>query len=221
LLFAAAITAAAVGAMRARRLGPEPAWLSIIALTAAAYWLVHSSVDWFWPYPAITAPVLALLGSACAPALRIAGDVPRGRGRLVLTAGAAVLAISAVPPYLSERYVNSAYDEWRSDPSRAYDDLDRAHALNPLSADPLLAEGAIARANGDRGRAIDAFREAIDIRPEEWASYYNLASLYARRSPRLAREQLALAKQQNPLAPQIPALRERLQEQRNEQRRNQ
>jgi O-antigen ligase/polysaccharide polymerase Wzy-like membrane protein len=211
LLFAAAIIAAAIGALRARRLGPEPAWLSIIALTAASYWLVHSSVDWFWPYPAITAPVLALLGSACAPALRIVGDAPRGRGRLWLTAGAVVLAISAVPPYLSERYVNSAYDEWRSDPSRAYDDLDRAHSLNPLSADPLLAEGAIARANGDRDRAIDAFHQAIDIRPEEWASYYNLARLYARRSPRLAREQLAIAKEKNPLDPQIPALRHRLQ----------
>ncbi len=210
LLFAAAVGAAAVGAIRARRLGPEPAWLSIVAITAAVYWLAHSSVDWFWPYPAITAPVFALLGSACAPSLRTAGDSPAGRGRLWLTAGAVVLAISAVPPYLSERYVNDAYDEWRSDPSGAYDDLDRAHALNPLSADPLLAEGAIARANGDRGRAIDAFHQAIDIRPEEWASYYNLARLYARRSPRLAREQLAIAKQKNPFDPQIPALRRRL-----------
>jgi len=209
LLFAGAIAAAGFGAMRARRLGAEPAWLSIIALTAGAYCLAHASLDWFWPYPAVTAPVLALLGSACAPALRIAGDAPHAHGRRWLTAGAVVLAISAVPPYLSHRYVNDAYDEWRSDPSRAYDDLDRARALNPLSADPVLAEGAIARANGDRARAIAAFRRAAKKLPEEWASHYNLAELYARSSPRLARRELAIAKRQNPYDPEVLALEER------------
>jgi O-Antigen ligase len=203
ILFVAAIGAAGVGAMRARRLGPEPAWLSIIALTAGAYWLAHASVDWFWPYPAITAPVLALLGSACAPALRIVGDAPRGQGRLWLAAGAVVLAISAVPPFLSERYVNAAYGEWQSDPSGAYDDLDRARTFNPLSIEPLLAEGAIARAEGQRRRAIHAYRRAADMRPEEWASFYNLAELYARKSPRLARRQLAIAKQRNPYDLQV------------------
>jgi tetratricopeptide (TPR) repeat protein len=214
LLFAGAIGVAGLGAMRARRLGPEPAWLSIIALTAGVYWLAHASLDWFWPYPAVTAPVLALLGSACAPALRIAGDTAWGHGRRWLTAGAVVLAISAVPPYLSHRYVNDAYDEWRSDPSRAYDDLDRARALNPLSADPVLAEGAIARAKGDRARAIDAFRRAAKKRPEEWASHYNLAELYARSSPRLARRELAIAKRQNPYDPEVLALEERFAESR-------
>jgi hypothetical protein len=209
-LFATAVIAAGVGAVRARRLGPEPALLSVVALTAAAYWLVHSSVDWFWPYPALVAPVFSLLGSACAPALQTGGDALRGRWRLAVTAVVAALAISAVPPFLSERYVNSAYGEWRSDPSRAYDQLHRAQRLNPLSADPLLAEGAIAKANGDRRRAIDAFREAIDVRPEEWASYYNLARLYARESPRLAREQLAIAKEKNPHGPEIAALRREL-----------
>jgi hypothetical protein len=210
VLFAAAVIAAAVGATRARRLGPDPALLSVVALTAATYWLVHSSVDWFWPYPALVAPVFALLGSACAPALRSAGDVHGNRWRLAVTAVVVALAISAVPPFLSERYVNNAYDGWRSDPSRAYDDLDRARSWNPLSADPLLAEGAIAQADGDRRRAIDAFREAIDLRPEEWASYYNLARLFARRSPKLAREQLALAKQRNPYGEEISALRRKL-----------
>jgi O-Antigen ligase len=214
VLFAGAIAAAGFGAMRARRLGPEPAWLSIIALTAGVYWLAHASLDWFWPYPAVTAPVFALLGSACAPALRIAGDTAWGHGRRWLTAGAVVLAISAVPPYLSHRYVNDAYDEWRSDPSRAYDDLDRARTMNPLSAHPVLAEGAIARANGDRARAIDAFRRAAKKLPEEWASHYNLAELYARSSPRRARLELAIAKRQNPYDPEVLALEERFAEQR-------
>jgi tetratricopeptide (TPR) repeat protein len=210
LLFAGAIGGAAVGAVRARRLGPDSALVSIVALTAAAYWFAHASLDWFWPYPAVTAPVLALLGSACGPALRGGSPTARGRGRGLLAAGAIVLAISAVPPYLSDRYVNDAYDEWRSDASRAYDDLDRAQALNPLSVYPLLAEGAIARANGDRGRAIDAFRRAARKRPEEWAAHYNLAELYARSSPQRARRELAIARSLNPYDPEVLALKRRL-----------
>jgi peptidoglycan/LPS O-acetylase OafA/YrhL len=210
LLFVGAIVAGGLGATRARRFGPEAAWLSIFALAAGAYWLAHASVDWFWPYPALTAPVLALVGSACAPGLRIDRDAPWGRGRLWLTAGAVALAISAIPPFLSHRYVDDAYDEWRSDPSRAYDDLDRAEALNPLSAAPVLAEGALARASGDRARAIDAFARAASKRPEEWATHYNLAVLNARSSPRLARQELAIAKRQNPYDPEVLDLEERL-----------
>ena len=41
------------------------------------------------------------------------------------------------------------------------------------------------------------------MRPEEWASFYNLAELYARKSPRLARQQLAIAKRRNPYEPQV------------------
>ena len=52
---------------RRRASGPSAAGLSAVALASGTYWLVHASVDWFWPYPAITAPVMALLGSACAP----------------------------------------------------------------------------------------------------------------------------------------------------------
>ncbi|MEO8093122.1 MAG: hypothetical protein ABI726_10490, partial [bacterium] len=62
-----------------------------------------------------------------------------------------------VPPYLSERYVNQALDGWRADLERAFDDLGRAGSLNPLSEEPLLTEGAIARAAGDRAHAIEAF----------------------------------------------------------------
>jgi hypothetical protein len=209
LLFVGAIGAAAVGAARVRRLGPDPALLSTVALTAGAYWLAHASLDWFWPYPAVTAPVLALLGSACAPALGVAGSSPQGRGRRWLAAGVIVLAISSVPPFLSDRYMSDAYDGWRSDASRAYDDLDRAQSLNPLSVYPVLAEGAIARANGDRARAIDAFRRAATKRPDEWAAHYNLAELYARSSPRLARRELAIAKRLNPYDLEVTALEEK------------
>jgi O-Antigen ligase len=210
-LFGSAAAAAAAGAVRARRFGPGAAWASAFALTAATYWLFHSSLDWFWPYPAITAPVFALLGSACAPAVEV--DRPpeaRGRWRLPVAGAAIVLAISTVPPFLSERYVNDAYDVWRADPGRAYQDLDRARSLNPLSVDPLLAEGAIAKASGDRSRAIQAFEDAIAKRPEEWVSYYLLGVLHVRDDPALARRELAAAHARDPHNAEVTALADEL-----------
>jgi hypothetical protein len=210
-LFVSAVAAAATGAVRARRLGASAAWVSAFALTAATYWLFHTSLDWFWPCPAITAPVFALFGSACAPAVEVDRPPERpGRGRLVIAGAAIVLAISTVPPFLSERYVNDAYNVWRADPGRAYDDLDRARSLNPLSVDPLLAEGAIAKARGDSSRAIQAFRDATAKRPEEWVSYYLLAVLHRRDDPALARRELASAHARDPHNAEVTALADEL-----------
>ena len=84
-LFAAAVVGAFAGAVRARPLGPAARLLSAAALASGSYWLVHASVDWFWPYAGITAPVLALLGSAGAPAIRTVG---RRSTRSLATLGA-------------------------------------------------------------------------------------------------------------------------------------
>lgn len=210
LLFTCAITGAGAGALRSRRLGPAAASVSAVALAAGTYWLVHSSLDWLWPYPALTASVLALLGSACAPALRVADRAPPGWGRRALAIAAAALAVSAIPPFLSDRYVDAAYADWREDLKGAYTDLDHARSWNPLSVDPLLAEGAIARAAGDRRRAIDSFRRAAEKRPEEWVTHYFLALLYRRDAPRLARRQAALATARDPHNPQVASLRRKL-----------
>lgn len=233
-LVVTALGVATVGALRSRRFGERQAALSAIALAAGAYWLAHASIDWFWPYPAITAPVLALLGAACAGVVtnpdrgstpakiqaedgasdddRAATAPPRAAGRLLIAAGALVLALSAVPPFLSERYVNQAYGGWGTDLDRAYDDLDRARALNPLTDAPLLAEGGIADAAGDRERAIAAFRAAAEKRPEEWGAHFLLAELLARDRPELARRELDLARELNPNSPEIDELEDRLAE---------
>lgn len=209
-LFAVAVAAAGAGVLRSRRLGPSAAGLGAIALASGSYWLVHTSVDWFWPYPAITAPVLALLGSACAPAVRALGRRSTRPWRGWVIGGLVVLAISAIAPWLSERYVNNAYAGWRTDLGRAYDDLDQAQRLNPLSDVPLLAEGAIARESGDRERALAVFREAADVRPEEWAVHYLLAELQAESNPLLARNEVHVAAELNPTSERVQALAERL-----------
>jgi hypothetical protein len=207
-LFVIAVGAAVVGALRTRR--REPAWASVtaVALASGTYWLAHSSIDWFFHYPALTAPTLALLGSACVGQAREMHAL--GRGRLAVVALVGVVALSLVPPFLSERYVNDAYAGWRDDLERAYDDLDRARSLNRLSDAPLLAEGAIATASGDRERAIGAFREAADLVPEEWASHYLLAELNATEDPELARREIEIAHELYPDSDDVRELRRRL-----------
>jgi hypothetical protein len=199
-----------VAVLRARRLGPSAASVAAIALAIGAYWLVHASIDWFWPYPAITAPTFALLGAACAPGIRTASVVPVGTGRRAALAGAILLAAIAIPPFLSQRYVNQAYSEWRSNIGRAFSDADRAHDIFPVSAEPLLAKGAIAFAAHDQRVAIDAFTKARRKRPADWTAYYYLARLYATAAPRLARAELAAARELNPREPLLRSLAEHL-----------
>ena len=211
LMLMVGLGAAVAGAWRSRRAGPQASALTAIALATFAYWFLHSSVDWFWAYPAITALVFALLGAACAPAAAAAvGGGGRRAWRPVALALVGVLALSAVPPLLSERYVDAAYEGWRSDIGRAYDDLDRAASLNPLSEEPLLAEGAIALADGDRERALAAFSEAADKRPEEWAAHYYVADLSLRTDPALARSEARIALEQNPNTLEVRRLARRL-----------
>jgi O-antigen ligase/polysaccharide polymerase Wzy-like membrane protein len=209
-LLAIALFAAAAAIVRAGALGPGSASLATVALTAGSYWLLHSSIDWFWPYPAVSAPVMCLLGAACAPGMRTATRVPRGHGRRWLAGAAAVLAVSVIPPYLSDRYVNNAISGWRSNTAQALSDLDRAHALFPLSIESLMTRGAIARASGRRALAIEAFSDAADQRPEEWAAHYYLARLYAKRNPALARRELDTALQLDPREPLLRDYERRL-----------
>ena len=101
-LFAAFVVAAIAGALRARRLSPPAAVLAAAALGAFAYWLAHASVDWFWHYAGVTAPVVFMLGAAAAPALREARERPPG----IAVIGVAVALVVVVPradPAVSER----------------------------------------------------------------------------------------------------------------------
>jgi len=209
-LLLAALAAITVGVLRARRLGPSAAALGAVALASGTYWLVHSSVDWFWAYPAVTAPTFALLGAACAPPLRTIGErAPRG-ARYAVLAVAAVIALASLPLLLADRYLDGAYAGWRDDLDGAYADLDRAAALNPLSDASLLAEGAIAREAGDSERAIAAFREATEKRPEGWAAHHLLAALLAEADPEEAREHAQAALELNPLSERVRSLARRL-----------
>jgi hypothetical protein len=210
LLLITALGAACVGTIGARRISSEAAGLSTAALAAGTYWLAHTSIDWFWPYPAVTASALALLGMACGALPGPPSGRARFRATRMLPVALGVLALSVVPPYLSDRYVNAAFDLWRSDRAEAYHDLDRAAAWNPLADEPLLAAGIIANAVHDRARAISSFEQEANKRPEEWAAHYFLARLYANTRAPTALAQIREAERLNPLDPRIDRVRRRL-----------
>lgn len=211
LLLVASLSGATLAILRARKLGPGASVLSVGALAAAAYWLGHSSLDWFWSYPAVTAPVFGLIGAACAPTMLDLKPAPRNkRTRVALGVLALVLAASVVPAVLSGRFLENATAEFRTDLPAAYDDLAKARSLNPLSDEPILTEGFIAKRAGDPERAISAFKEAIRKRPEEEAGHLFLADMYAKRQPDLARAEVAAAARLNPLGSRLAPLRARI-----------
>ena len=141
------------------------------ALAAAAvYWLVHSTVDWTWTFPALSLPALLLLGVAAVPErgrpLRPLAAVPIGVAAVAL----AVLAFA--PPWLSDRYTNLAY----AHPAQASSDLRRARFFDPLSTAPYEAQAALARGSAD----IPPLRTAVRKEPRQVDLRFELGLAYPR-----------------------------------------
>ena len=184
LLLAAFLAAALIAALRGRgRAEPAARAAAAIAVLPLVVWTVHGSVDWFWEIPALSGPAFAFLGLAGAltnPPAREEPATPRAPRRDALGAlaagggaalvGAAVLlaALALALPYLAERDVARAGETWRAAPSAAFDRLDRARDLNPLSARPDLTAGAIALELGEPAIARRRFAAALEREQRNW-----------------------------------------------------
>jgi tetratricopeptide (TPR) repeat protein len=190
-LLAAALASALAAAVRVRRAAAAPLTqgLAAVGLAAFAYWALHSSGDWLWSLPAISAPVFAWLGMAASLGRRREtesvggqGAPPRGPiGRFAI-AGAMALAsafaaISFGLPWASARYVDSATDIWRVQPDEAFSRLERARDLNFLSPQPDLRAGTIAVALNDREQAGQAFADALERESSNWYATLQLGTL--------------------------------------------
>jgi O-antigen ligase len=227
LLLAGALVAALAAAARARRSPPAERALAAVAVAIFGYWLLHASVDWFWEFPALTGVALALLAMATALGPRRMPD-PRGafdprardprharghrqalglRSRRALQWPAAaaaalvalLLAVSFAVPWLAERHVSRAAEIWRADPTGAFEHLDRAADLNPLSPRAQLTEATIALRLGRRGRAESAFLAALEREPDNGYALLELGMIAAERGQRpRARRLLELAHSRSP-----------------------
>jgi tetratricopeptide (TPR) repeat protein len=140
-------------------------------LAVFAYWVGHASVDWLWEFPALGGAAFMALGLAAAP---VAAPDVQSEARRPLGPGGALgvfacclpLAVAVGAPWLSERQVQRALDEWRSSPGTALDRLDRAAGLNPISPRAQLTAGTIAVNVDALDVAVDRFRAALRREPE-------------------------------------------------------
>lgn len=167
LLVAAWLGAAGWAAARALR-GPGAA-VATGAAFAFMFFLVHGAGDWLWEFPSVALPAFALLGLALAlvpPGPR--GPAPRWVGTAAASAVVALCAVAALSywaPWEAERETAAAGRGWPADPLRAYERIDRAARLNPLSAGPYLTGGTIAIRRKTLGVADRYFAAALARNP--------------------------------------------------------
>jgi tetratricopeptide (TPR) repeat protein len=180
-LFAAFLVAALAFVLPLRRRTVFERAVGAAAVGLFAYWLVHGSVDWFWEIPGLAAPALAALGAAASLARGSEAGAASRRSWTVLAAVAAALVAAATlaPPWLSAKEVQAAAAAWREDRETAFDRLERARTLNPLSDNPDLVAGAIASRLGDRARMRIAFERALERNPYNWYAYFELGVVAA------------------------------------------
>jgi O-Antigen ligase len=194
--------------------GPRRSDLTGVAAGAGvlmfAYWFLHSSVDWLWEFPGIAGVGLAALG--------IAGAVNRGlqaeeatsaeAKRPILAArpalalglvGAAVLAVSIVPSWLSAREQQRGVELAVADPSAAIRHFERAADWNPFTPVPYKAAGIVEVRRRDFAAATRQFNRALERDPDDsnpWLFLGAIASADGRKQ-----EALRLVEKANLLAP--------------------
>jgi O-antigen ligase len=220
-LFGGFLLAACFGAVLSRR-HPEPGVRVVAAagVVAFAYWFVHGSGDWLWEMPALASFAFAALGLAAAVGSerqeRYASDHdesptpgrPSPRVARAWMAPALALLLFAlatlVPPWGAARDVQIAAERWPSDPEAAYERLDRARKLNPLSDAPDVIAGTIAMRAGEAQRALSFFEAARERNGANWFTELMLGTLNGRFGEhRAARAHLARAHELTPTDPLV------------------
>ncbi len=216
LLLLGALVAGFAAALAAlRHGGRERAMVASAALSIAVYWLLHGSVDWFWEFPALAGA--AWFGLGLAGSLAPRGDVrvqapseaacsapptnalplkassrrlPRPLVPAALGLAALLLALSFAAPWAAELEIDAASERWVRDPDGAFERLDRADRLNPLSARADLTAGTIALRQGRLDRAREAFESAVERDPGNAYATLELGLLAAGVGQRREAEQL-------------------------------
>jgi hypothetical protein len=205
-LLAGALLMALVAAWRVRSAPRGRRAVTGASVGIAAYWLLHASVDWFWEFAALTGVAIAMLGLAGALGPRprrppVQEGRPSSRGRLGARAAAgtttAALALSLALPWASELLVREASSGWTDDPPAAFDQLETAESLNPLSNVPQLTAASIALEIDDVPKARAEFADALEKDPETAYALLELGAVAAERGERgkalnLLRRALAL-----------------------------
>lgn len=188
-------------ALLRRRSTDRPLWSAVLAL--AVTWAVHAGIDWDWEMPALTLPIVALLGAACArDVAQPAADLTAGPGRLPrLLAGLGILLLILTPVRLgvSQRYLAQSLTAFRNQ------DCGTASAKALAAIDMVNSRSQafelLGYCDARRGRheLADRMLKAAQRRdPDSWDVHYGSALVrsVAGHDPR---PELRRARQLNPL----------------------
>jgi hypothetical protein len=152
-------------------------------LLAVVVCVVHSLVDIDWDYVAVQGPVFLTIGAL------LAGPAVVRRGWLP-AAAAGVCALAAVyslaSPWLSEQRLDASLDSiLDGNPVAARDQAEAAHSFNPLAVEPLWRMAVL---EVNKTRALDLYRQARDLEPENPETWYELGRFELRelKRPRAA-----------------------------------
>jgi O-Antigen ligase len=198
LLLAAGLLLPLVQLVRARK---ELGGFASVALGGcAAYFVLHSSVDWLFLIPAVAIPAFVALGACAAagglPELRLAA----GWQRVAVAAGALVALVAAVPVYLSTSLTARAETQAATSTSRALDTLSLAARANPWAVQPKIVRSEILLEAERPGQAIRAARQATRRAPQMWLTWATLADAEREADhPAAAARAMARARALNPL----------------------
>ena len=202
--------AAPLVAMVRRRRDDRVLWSAALALYLT--WVARAAIDWDWEMPALTLPVFALAGAACARHLpRSSPNGPERRTlRLLAGLGVLLLLITPVRIAISQRHLEDAvasFGQGRCDATIS-SALAAAEALDSHPASFELLGYCDVRIGRPR-LAIRMLEAAVRREPDAWELHYGLALVRgaAGRDPRPA---LRRARRLNPLEPRIRTALERL-----------
>jgi tetratricopeptide (TPR) repeat protein len=125
---------------------------------------------------------------------------------------ASILTLAALTslllPWLSQLRVQSAVRVWPTAPRLAYQDLNKAADLNPLSDEPYSLAGSIALRFGDLPRAQHEFSLALKRDPRDVYATLELGAIASARGQR--RQALTLLQRAARLSPRDELIQETL-----------
>ena len=215
LLVLAGVGWGVLAAARRLRDAPEPvdAAIGVAAAGVLAAWLVHTSVDWLYNLPSVTAFAIVFAGLVlAAPEGGPAAAPRRPRAPLPTALGVVVVALLAASigrQYLGDVHLRRAQQALPRDVASAVRNADHAIAFNPGNVDAHFARAAaLARRNDYAGsrRSLMAAAAAERFNYVPWALMGDLAVRAGDREQ--ARRDYARASRLNPFDPGLRALAE-------------
>jgi hypothetical protein len=173
LLLASALLLPLVQLARARK---EVGGFTTVALGGAvSYFVLHGSLDWLLLIPAFVLPAGVALGACAAAGGAPSISLAPGRHRVAVAAGAILLAVGAVPIYLSTTLTARAEHQAASSVQRASDTLSMAARVDPWAVEPLILKSEILLDAGREDAAVDAATKATRRDPKLWTVWAALA----------------------------------------------